>query len=129
MLLTGRDFRISFMVIGLVLLMNRSWANPTPGIKFVENKNQWPSKVHFSARVPGGRMSIQAGKFQYYFLDEKRVEELHERTHDKRNESDASAPEEMIDGHAIEVQFIGANINSTPLPFGKSREYYNYFLG
>jgi hypothetical protein len=120
----------SFLVLMFICGAGWSWASPNPGIKFIENKRQWPSPIHYSAKVPGGRMSIQAGKFHYYFLDEKKIEELHEQTHGDRNESDGSViPEEMIDGHAVEVTFLGGNTSSSPLPFGRSKEYYNYFLG
>ena len=68
-------------------------------------------------------MIIQPGKFQYYFLDDKMLEELHERTHQARNESDGDLPvDQMINGHAVEVSFIGSNTKSTPLPFGQSTE-------
>ncbi|MDH4093030.1 MAG: PKD domain-containing protein [Cyclobacteriaceae bacterium] len=105
-------------------------ADPLPVIKFVENKNQWPSHIQFSARVPGGRMFIQPGGFSYYFLDEQKMQALHEHTHDQNNESGGTfQDDQMIDGIAINVDFIGSNKQLLPKPFGKSREYYNYFLG
>jgi hypothetical protein len=116
--------------MGFIFFRSLAIANSTPPIKFIENKKQWPANIHFSARVPGGNMMIQAGKFQYYFLDEQRLEELHEQSHHSYNESDGNLPlDEMIYGHAVEVNFIGANPESLPLAFGKSAEYYNYFLG
>jgi hypothetical protein len=54
--------------------------------------------------------------------------ELHHRTH-QPSEADGLPPEEFINGHAVEVNLIGANVNSSPVPFGKSAEYYNYFIG
>ena len=124
-----RNHKFLFLVVWLIFSTALASAHSTPGIKFIENKNQWPSQIHFSARVPGGNMNIQAGKFQYYFLDEQRIQELHERSHGHTNESDGQPGEEMINGHAVEVSFIGANTTSAPLPFGKSLEYYNYFIG
>jgi hypothetical protein len=130
MLWIGRDNRSSFLVIGLLFSGTLLWANTTPGIKFIENKNQWPAGIHYSARVPGGTMLVRPGKFQYYFLDEERIEALHEQLHAKRNESDGGvAPGQMINGHAVEVNFIGANANASPSVSGRSTEYYNYFIG
>ncbi|HEX6227289.1 MAG TPA: hypothetical protein VFZ52_22890, partial [Chryseolinea sp.] len=129
MLWKFRNCGSSFLVIGLVFSEILALANTAPGVKFIENKNQWPAEVNFSARVPGGNMIFQSGKFQYYFLDEQRMEELHQHSHDNRNESDASRGMEMINGHAVEVTFLGANRSSIPLPFGKSSEHYNYFVG
>ena len=125
-----QESQILFLVIGLIFSGVLAMANSTPGIKFIENRNQWPSKIHFSARVPGGSMMIQSGKFQYYFLDEGHLQELHDLSHGTNNESDGNRPQnEMINGHAVEVNFIGANTNSRPSAFGQSSEYYNYFLG
>src|SRR3989337_3024485 len=130
MLWMYRNYKSIFLVMGFIFFRSLAIANSTPPIKFIENKKQWPANIHFSARVPGGNMMIHAGKFQYYFLDEQRLEELHEQSHHSYNESDGSLPsDEMIYGHAVEVNFIGANPESLPLPFGKSTEYYNYFLG
>ncbi|MBL7856347.1 MAG: gliding motility-associated C-terminal domain-containing protein [Cyclobacteriaceae bacterium] len=106
------------------------YAQSDPGLAFIENKNQWPTSVDFSARVPGGRMMIEPGKFNYYLVDEKRLEELHEQSHHVPTESGGNIePAITINGHAVEVTFIGANRSSIPMPFGKSTTYYNYFLG
>lgn len=130
MLWMCRDLRFSFLVIGLIFSGTLASANTTPGIRFIENKNQWPAGIHYSARVPGGTMLVRPGKFQYYFLDERRMEELHEQLHERRNESDGGfTPGQMINGHAVEVNFVGANSNSVPSVIGRSSEYYNYFLG
>ncbi len=105
-------------------------ADPLPAVKFIENKNQWPAEIQFSARVPGGRMSVQPGGFSYYFLDEKKMQALHEHTHESNNESGGFVRrDQKINGIAIVVDFIGANRQVVPIPFGKSGAYYNYFLG
>src|SRR5688572_22949288 len=128
MLWMNRNLRFPFLVMGFVFSGILASATTTPGIKFIENKNQWPSTINYTARIPGGSMLIRPGKFQYYLLDEHRMDELHHRTH-QRSEADGLPPEQMIDGHAVEVNLIGANVDSSPVPFGKSTEYYNYFIG
>jgi len=119
-----------FLFYLLFFLAPYAYAGLPPGIKFIENKNQWPAHILFYANINGGTMAIEPGGFRYYFLDEKRLEELHEQTHLQRSEADS---EKIIDneikGNAIHVDFIGANQHAIPLPFGKSTEYYNYFLG
>ncbi len=125
-----RNYRFPFLVIGLIFSGILASANSTPGIKFIENKNQWPSSIHYAAKVPGGTMVIRPGKFQYYLLDENRMQELHERAHHSISESDGRGTlGEMIKGHSVGVTFLGANSSSVPFPFGQSPEYYNYFLG
>lgn len=105
--------------------------DPPPGIKFIENKNQWPEQIDFSARVPGGRMFIGPGGFNYYFLDEARLQELHEGSHEKVIQESDGRPldDQMINGSSLAVTFVNANSTLTPEAFGKSSEYYNYFLG
>ena len=125
-----RDNRFSFLVIGLLFSGTWAYSSTTPGIKFIENKNQWPGTIQYSARVPGGAMNVSPGRFQYYLLNEERMQELHELLHEKRNETDGHfAPGQMINGHAVEVNFIGANKNALPTAMGRSSEYYNYFIG
>jgi len=98
-------------------------------VKFIENKNQWPEDVDYSTRVPGGSMFIRAGSFQYFFLDQKKLEEFHERSHEGWNEHRGSEFDKIVDGIGISVSFIDANTTINPQSFGKSSEYYNYFLG
>lgn len=105
-----------------------SQADPNPSLKLIENKNQWPKPFHFSARVPGGRMFVAAGGFNYYFLDEAKIQARHEQSH-QQNHDGIPDNDPMIDGHFVKVSFVGANAQAVPTPYGKSREYYNYFLG
>lgn len=130
MVLMFRNYKILFLLCWLFSSGFAVQADPMPGIKFIENKNQWPEHFQFSARVPGGRMFIQPGSFNYYFLDERKMQEMHDHSHDRNNESGGGMrPDQMIDGTSIKVNFIGSNKNLLPKPFGKSTEYYNYFLG
>ena len=130
MLWICRDNRFSFLVIGLLFSGTWAFSNTTPGIKFIENKNQWPAGIQYSARIPGGTMLVSPGKFQYFLLDEDRMQTLHERLHERKNETDGRvAPGQMINGHAVEVTFIGANQTAGSTAMGQSSEYYNYFIG
>ena len=119
-----RDNRFSFLVIGLLFSGTLAFSQSAPGIKFIENKNQWPGTVQYSARIPGGAMHVSPGKFQYYLLNEDRMQELHEQLHERRNEGDGRFnPGQMIDGHAVEVNFIGANPTANSEAIGQSSEY------
>ena len=124
-----RNYLNLFLVCCLGWLAESAYGRPDPGIKYIENKNQWPEEVDFSARVPGGRMFVQPGRFVYNFIDEGRLEELHLNTHSPSDGEAASGKNEKINGHTVTVQFIGANSAARPMTFGKSVEYYNYFLG
>ena len=98
-----------------------------PGLKFIENKNQWSDEFDFGARIPGGNMLIEPGRFSYYFVDTKRLDELHDEGH--HSEAGRSFNDEMINAHSVVVSLKNSNRSSMPKSFGKSKEYYNYFLG
>jgi len=104
------------------------WAEP-PTIKFIENKCQWPDEIQFSAKIPGGTMQLLPGGFSYSFIDQQRLQELHERGHHNENESSIADSDLRIQAHQVKVSFSGSNKSSIPVPFGKQPEYYNYFLG
>jgi hypothetical protein len=130
MLWICRDNRLSFLVIGLLFSGTCAFSTTTPDIKFIENKNQWPAGIHYSARVPGGTMLVSPGKFRYYLLDEGRMQALHEQLHERREETNGLfSTGQVINGHAVEVNFIGADLHSRPAAIGRSSEYYNYFIG
>lgn len=93
----------------------------------MENKGQWTAAYQFAARVPGGSFFIQPGVFTYIFLDEARIDELHEHTHRAGDtEVDDS---DLIDGVQIQTRFIGANPVAQALEIGQSSDYSNFFLG
>jgi hypothetical protein len=104
-----------------------AWAGP-PGIKFIENKCQWPAQVQFSAHIPGGSMQLLPTGFTYTFIDQQRLQELHERGHHK-NESALLESDLQIQAHRVQVSFKGASQASVAIPFERLPEYYNYFVG
>lgn len=124
--LPGSVYLRFLTIISIVISENAIAFSSDPSLKFIENKNQWSSDIHFAARVPGGHMLIGPGKFAYYLVDQKHLEERHHHSH---NAAEPDAGVNLnIRKHAVIVNFIGSNPN-TPQPFGKSAEYYNYFLG
>ena len=86
-------------------------------------------RLTFQPACLAGRMFVQPGRFVYNFIDEGRLEELHLDSHSPSDGEATSRKKEKINGHTVVVQFIGANSAATPMTFGKSVEYYNYFLG
>jgi gliding motility-associated-like protein len=103
---------------------------PQPGIKFIQNKNQWPSSIDFKATIPGGTVELQAAGFSYTFLDFEKIEELHDVSHHAFQEvKSISEKPEMINAVSLKAEFLGANKNSKAVTFGMSSEDYNFFLG
>lgn len=132
MCMSSRTIRrkVIWLGVGLITLCRLAFGGPgdPSAAKFIENKNQWPAGVQFSAKIPGGNMVLQPGKFSYRFLDYGKLQELHEQTH-HHQENEPPSKEEPIQGHMVDVTFVRANREAQPLPFGQSSTYYNYFLG
>ena len=72
-------------------------------------------------------MSLQAGGFTYTFIDQEKLDELHDQGHHSENE--IRATDLQIQAHRVQVSFAGSNKASIPHPINKLPEYYNYFLG
>ena len=109
------------------VLSIRLHAQDNPGLTFIENKNQWSSDVHFAALVPGGQMRIGPGYFGYRLVDKNSIESAHLHSHSdiKPDAHDA----ELVNGQFVKASFIGANLNAGRFPFGKTDEYWNFYLG
>jgi hypothetical protein len=125
-LLKGSRYLL-LLTIPIFSSLSGSGTTPDPSLQFIENKNQWSSDIHFAARIPGGSMMIGAGKFAYLFTDGDKMHELHERSHTE-GEPDG-ADDQMIRKHSVLVDFIGANKNVLPAPFGRSFSYHNFYIG
>jgi len=117
------------IVLLSIMLSSSLWtlANP-PSTKFIENKCQWNDEIQFLAHISGGSMHLLSGGFSYTFIDQQRMDELHDFGHRNENES-SLASEIQIQGHRVQISFLGSNKQAIPQPFNKQPEYYNYFIG
>jgi gliding motility-associated-like protein len=118
--------RIVLLLVTLAV-SSMSFAKP-PGRRFIENKNQWDKEIFFASRIPGGSMKIRPGGFAYFLIDEKTIEEHHHAQHLAKAFSEEKS-QLNINGVYLTVDFVGADKTVVPVGFGKSSEYYNYFIG
>lgn len=102
-------------------------AQDGPSLTFIENKNQWTNDVQFGALVNGGQMRIGPGYFSYQLIDKSALEARHLQTH-QHGKPDA-AFDDVIKGHLVRASFVSANLNASVHPFGKTDEYWNFYLG
>ncbi|MEX1241185.1 MAG: PKD domain-containing protein [Cyclobacteriaceae bacterium] len=119
-------FKVLFLCSGFLLwpaLITQAQVE----VKFIENKNQWAQDVHFASRIPGGRMFVGPGSFKYFFVDYDKFETLHHQSH--QAQPDGMEVDDRIRGHAVFVDFPGSDLSVKPQAFGRSDEYYNYFIG
>ena len=96
---------------------------PKPAwVSFIENRGQWTEPIEYLAQIPGGEMYLERNRITYKFCD---FFDFHDRFfHSPGNEKP-----EILDCHAIRLEFIGANQNPLLIPEEKSDTYHNYFLG
>jgi hypothetical protein len=120
-----RNLRFQFLCSGLFLLCALTVEAQAP-VSFIENKNQWPEDVQFVCTFPGGRMALGPGSFKYVFVDHDKLASLHHQSHEPDGLAGA---DELIRAHAVFADFANANKDATPMPFGQSEEYHNYFIG
>ena len=115
----------------LLFLSFSGLAQIVPALKFIENKNQWPNTVDYAARIPGGRLFLSPGQFSVYLIDQNKLDQKHLHAQGEVSEADGSYADEDddIQGHYFQINFLGADFSTKPQSFGKSKEYYNFFLG
>ena len=122
-----RDCVAFFLWYGVILIPFCVSADPGDGLKFIENKSQWPAEFQYRARIPGGALYVQPGTFTFVFHDQERLQQLHESSHHPVvNEAER---DDVIEGIRVDTRFIGANHDARVLPIGQHSDYTNYFIG
>ncbi|MGC3946863.1 MAG: hypothetical protein QM762_20485 [Chryseolinea sp.] len=114
------------LLFGFMTLRFAAAADPGKGLKFIENKSQWPACYDYGASIPGGSFFAQPGVFTYVFLDAERIGQMHEQTHQADPASEGC---DLIDGVRVQTHFIGANGRATVSAIDQNSDYSNYFIG
>lgn len=99
---------------------------------FIENKNQWSDDVYFSAQLPVGAIYLYDNSFRFFLTDVERLSHKHKKYEDRQlyeNGDKACIEEKGIQNHSYNVNFVNANTKVSPFGKGKTKQYYNYFLG
>lgn len=99
-----------------------------PMYAFVENKNQWDSRIDFVAKINGGSMQLEKGGFSYRFLDTRPMEQFHRHGHHQHPEVESEPPAEL-NGHTVKVKFLNSSVSPILKGINKSDTYYNFFIG
>lgn len=123
-----------FLRVGMVLILSGGLLTglaftlqAQPAGRFIENKDQWPKDIDFISRIPGGRMVVGSASFKYHFLDYNKLDRLHHQGH--QPEPDGHGGDDRVRGHSVVARFVGADAGAIPVAFGRSQEYYNFYLG
>ncbi|MCK6650498.1 MAG: hypothetical protein L6Q66_12645, partial [Bacteroidia bacterium] len=54
-----------------------------PAVDFIQNKGQWANNVLYKAKIGGGEVWMENGRFSFTFLDQKDVKAAHKERHNK----------------------------------------------
>ncbi|MCZ8216954.1 MAG: hypothetical protein O9262_11980, partial [Cyclobacteriaceae bacterium] len=113
-----------------LLMLHKTYATDKPGLKFIENKNQWNEDLLYRAKINGGYLSLNKNGLAFHFINYQQINEHHRQRQFARyaENGEVSVEETCIDNWYTTLSFLGAN-TVTPVATGKSSEYYNYFLG
>lgn len=113
-----------------LMMLHKTYATEKPGLKFIENKNQWDEDLYYRAKINGGFLSLNEDGFAFHFINYQQVNEQH---HQRRLSQFAesgheSVEEQCVDNWYTSLSFLGIQ-SVKPIASGRSNEYYNYFLG
>jgi gliding motility-associated-like protein len=98
------------------------------GLKFVENKTQWDSRVIFRADIPMGSLFLEKQTLTYVLVDPHELEGCHHKGECK-NENEVEDDMRMVNCHSFKVHLNGSNPNAVIEGTEKYPEYHNYFIG
>ncbi|HYG37095.1 MAG TPA: PKD domain-containing protein [Cytophagales bacterium] len=121
---------LTFTILSVLLLIAiRSMSQSSPYF-FIENKGQWPEKVLYRADLPSGKLFLHKNSLTYLFYDGKKLAEKH-AVHSASSTSRIEVKERtnLIDMHALEVEYLNAASNPILTKEVIRTEYYNYFTG
>lgn len=101
-------------------------------VKFIENKNQWPGSIIYSADLPSGTLYLKNNAFQYFLYDKGAIADLHLKSHQSHmyeNGEDECIEKVEVASHQYLVNFINSNDDVEISGDQQFPEYYNYFIG
>jgi hypothetical protein len=102
-----------------------------PGLKFIENKNQWPKQVLFSSDVNGGQIFLLKDRFRINFSKAPRLGRGHHNFGEgaELNDDGSQTDSETIFSHAFDVTFLNANSTVALTGTKQLKTTFNYLIG
>ncbi|NVN94871.1 MAG: gliding motility-associated C-terminal domain-containing protein [Bacteroidetes bacterium] len=96
-----------------------------PMLKFIENKNQWDSKVVFATDVESGMLFLEKNCLTYNLVKSSDIK--HSHAHNGYVKSHRKS-DNIVHYHAYQVEFLNCN-DAEIIPSEKAYDYCNYFIG
>ena len=113
--------RLIFLTITLLCCIGTLSVYADGGVRFEENKGQWPRSVHYRADIPGGALFVEQNGLTYHF--QKSEEDGH--NHGRYGET-GHAP---LKGHVLRMTFLGGNMQAITTGQQRLSSYSNYYIG
>jgi len=90
--------------------------------QFIPNQGQWTAKALYKLAIPSGELYLEKDRFTFVLYDGAALDEI------QHSESPLKEAE-MLNAHAYQVVFLGANPQANVQASGLQPNYYNYFQG
>lgn len=113
-----------FTLLFLLLLSFPLLRGQETGVRFEENKGQWPEVVRYRAEVPSGFCFIENQGITWNFHNH-----APDHHHAQEGEHEHHVDEEIVKGHAFRMHFAGALKESNTHAIRPRSGYSNYYLG
>lgn len=95
-----------------------------PAVDFIQNKGQWANNVLYKAKIGGGEVWMENGRFSFTFLDQKDVKAAHKERHNK-NKKEPS----VIHAFSYRLCLLGSTPDVSVIPSEQQSATHNYFIG
>ncbi|MCG9910434.1 MAG: SBBP repeat-containing protein [Flavobacteriales bacterium] len=98
---------------------------------FIENKGQWPEEVLYLTRMGGMDVWItkQGVNYTFYRVEKNLNASMRENEDFLNGKFDHHPEDNMLLGHRVITEYVGANTNPTREGRQKQEGYYNYLIG
>lgn len=118
-----RVFLRQFLFVGVSLVLFVASVR-AEGLRFVENKGQWPREYLYRAELPGGYLFLKKQSFVYVLYDARRVSALH-----TQSLTSTDPDRYQIGAHGVEVHFEGSLSGTQLRTKHQHATQFAYFLG
>src|SRR5947208_252015 len=90
-----------FILLSVEVLPQKRIVTPKvhPGLRFTENKGQFPNNVNYMVRMSNGNIYLEKNKLTYFLFDGQKYASFHMG-------GMGMYPDVNVKGHAYEVEFV-----------------------
>ena len=122
--------RINLLILFFILFYElratergESYPSSIGPVTFVENKNQWDSRVIYKADISGGSLYLEKNGFTFDFIDKESYKKL------RGHNAPSSVEAQVLKGHCLKTSFVNSNALVSFSGIEKRATYNNYFQG